>query len=492
MNYGNSAHGAPLKVKIRDVHFIWNLHDGYDWSKTRDTISKAVKRVEYRASERYRNRAERRVSYDMEEDEESAIGDFLFNSIYIGIPANRDPKELARQINTNFDADYMSETGSYASTGLESRPSSRSRSSTDPSKRRLRLNRSRAHKMQIELKGVSVDFVLYPPDSGETQSSVDLRIRDLEIIDNVPTSTWKKFVTYMQDAGKRETGSQMAHIEILNVKPIPTLAASELVVKATILPLRLHVDQDTLDFMTRFFEFKDESVVAATVPGDIPFLQRIEVNSVRVKLDYKPKKVDYAGLRSGHTTEFMNFFILEEADMVMRHVVLHGISGFPRLSKELNNTWMPDIQRTQLGGVLAGVAPVRSLVNLGSGVKDLVVVPMREYKKDGRIVRSLQKGAYTFARTTTSELVRLGAKMAVGAQGWLENTEEFLGGAGSAGRGEGTGVMVYHQEGSEDEEEGPKLISLYADQPKNVVQGKYLFCILSIPISSLLMPPTYT
>lgn len=85
--------------------------------------------------------------------------------------------------------------------------------------------------MQIELKGVCVDFVLFPQNGGETQSSIDLKVRDMEIIDNVPTSTWKKFVTYMRDAGNRETGSQMAHIEVLNVKPVPTLAASELVIK---------------------------------------------------------------------------------------------------------------------------------------------------------------------------------------------------------------------------------------------------------------------
>lgn len=249
-----------------------------------------------------------------------------------------------------------------------------------------------------------------------------------------------------------------------------------MLLQATILPLRLHVDQDTLDFLTRFFEFKDDTVVAATPPQDEPFIQRIEVNSVRVKLDYKPKRVDYVGLRSGHTTEFMNFVILEEADMVLKHVILHGISGMAKLNKALNDTWMPDIQRTQLGDVLSGVAPVRSLVNIGSGVKDLVVVPMREYKKDGRIIRSVSKGMVSFASKTTKELVKLGAKVAVGTQTMLENTEEFLGGKGSASR---AGEGHYHGSRSDsgddydgdDDEERVKVISLYADQPRNVTQG---------------------
>ncbi|RPA94316.1 hypothetical protein L873DRAFT_1701881 [Choiromyces venosus 120613-1] len=448
----------PLRVKIRDVHLIWNLHDGYDWQRTREVINQAVRNLENKALER----KNRQVSFDISDDDGSEIGDFLFNSIYIGVPSNKGPGDLASAISKNFD-DHMSETSTGTSIP-ESRPPSHLRntefgSGHRGSGRHLRLGRSRSHKMQIELKGVCVDFLLFPPDMGETQSSVDLRVRDLEIFDNVPTSTWRKFVTYMQDAGVRETGSNMVHLEIMNVKPVP----------------ELHVDQDTLDFMTRFFEFKDDSIAPPANPAENPFLQRVEVNSIRVKLDYKPKKVDYTGLRSGRTTEFMNFFILEEADMVLRHVVLFGISGFPRMGEELNATWMPDIRSHQLGDVLAGVAPVRSLVNLGSGMKDLVVVPMREYKKDGRIVRSLQKGAWKFAKTTTSELVRLGAKVAVGTQNMLQNAEGLFVPTILEDGTEGIEYLI-----SDSEEEGDmgpsehgqkKVISLYADQPLTVAQG---------------------
>lgn len=223
----------PLRVKVRDVHLIWNLHDGYDWPRTRDTISAAVKRVEYKAAQR----RDRRVSFDVDEDEESVIGDFLFNSIYIGIPAKSEPGGLTKALAKEFD-DHGSETSYSPSTVNDSsRPSSRSRNTDFAGAGRgknLKLSRSKTHKLQFELKGVCVDFLLFPPEAGETQSSVDVRVRDLEIIDNVPTSTWKKFVTYMQDAGGRETGSNMVHLEVMNVRPVPDLAASELVLKVRI------------------------------------------------------------------------------------------------------------------------------------------------------------------------------------------------------------------------------------------------------------------
>ena len=219
--------------------------------------------------------------------------------------------------------------------------------------------------------------------------------------------------------------------------------------------------------MTRFFEFKDDSLPAPTAKAEAPFLQRVEVNAIHVKLDFKPKRVDYAGLRSGHTTEFMNFFILDRADMVLRRVIIYGVSGFDRLGKTLNDIWMPDIKKNQLPGVLAGLGPFRSLVNVGGGVRDLVVVPIREYKKDGRVIRSFQKGALAFAKTTTTELVKLGAKLAIGTQTVLQGAEDLLTQQREVARTDISGGW----DDAELDEEEKEQISLYANQPIGVIQG---------------------
>lgn len=224
--------------------------------------------------------------------------------------------------------------------------------------------------------------------------------------------------------------------------------------------------------MARFFDFKDESVSKSeAAPGDVPFLQRVEINPIPIRLDFKPKRLDYAALRSGRTTELMNIFVLDEADMVLRHVILYGITGFDRLGKMLNDIWTPDVRDNQLGGVLSGLAPVKSLVTLGSGVRDLIFIPIREYKKDGRIVRGLQKGAAAFAKTTTSELIKIGAKLAIGTQNVLQGAEGYLNGppAQPANRAPSAG------EDPEDDEPidvgAKQQISLYADQPVGVIQG---------------------
>lgn len=459
----NELRRCPIEVHVQETHIIWNLYDGYDWEATRESITKAVKDVELRAEEK---RQSHRIITEEEQDDESVIGDFLFNSIYIGIPANHDPKELSRQINRDID-DLASETASHAASHTASHASSataRPSSSQSPriSGRRLRLERSKRHKIAFEIRGLSADTYIFEP-GGESQSSTDVRVQDFEIFDHVPTSTWKKFLTYMHDSGPREDKKPMLHLEICDVRPVPELTATELVARVTILPLRLHVDQDALDFITRFFEFKDDTNAPKGASGEEPYLQRVEVRPIPVKLDYKPKKVDYAGLRSGRTNEFMNFFILDGAEFVLRHVIIYGCSGMLKLHHSLEDVWMPDVKKNQLPSVLSGLNGVRTLVNVGSGVRDLIQIPIEEYRKDGRIVRSISKGASSFVRITGGELTRFGARLAIGAQAALQGAEGFL--ASPATRQDA------RLEEDELEPQERRAISQYANQPMGILQG---------------------
>lgn len=183
-----------------------------------------------------------------------------------------------------------------------------------------------------------------------------------------------------------------------------------------------------------------------------------------IKLDYKPKKVDYTGLRSGRTTEFMNFFILDSADMVLKHTIIYGCPNFAKLHKNLEDVWMPDIKKNQLPSVLSGLNGVRTLVNVGRGARDLVEIPIREYRKDGRVVRSISKGAVAFARTTGGEITKFGTKLAIGAQTALQGAEDFL--VKSPGQLVDADWQMADQDG-----EDKRIISHYADQPTGILQG---------------------
>lgn len=129
--------------------------------------------------------------------------------------------------------------------------------------------------------------------------------------------------------------------------------------------------------------------------------------------------------------------------------------------------WTPDVKATQLVDVISGVAPIRSVVNVGSGVADLVLLPIAQYKKDGRIVRGVQKGTKAFVQSTAMEAIKLGARLATGTQVILEQTENVLGGQFKDPITAET-LQTQAEDSFESEED---LISRYAMQPSGVTEG---------------------
>jgi autophagy-related protein 2 len=141
----------------------------------------------------------------------------------------------------------------------------------------------------------------------------------------------------------------------------------------------------------------------------------------------------------------------------------------------LNDLWTPDVKATQLMEVISGVSPIRSVVNVGSGFADLVLLPIAQYKKDGRIVRGVQKGTTAFVKSTAMEAIKLGARLATGTQVILEQAEGILGGqfqhpiTTEALQVPSFGGEFIPQSG--DDDETLDLISRYAEQPVDIREG---------------------
>lgn len=143
----------------------------------------------------------------------------------------------------------------------------------------------------------------------------------------------------------------------------------------------------------------------------------------------------------------------------------------------MNDLWTPDVKATQLVEVISGVAPIRSVVNVGSGVADLVLLPIAQYKKDGRIVRGVQKGTTAFMKSTAIEAIKLGARLATGTQVILEQAEGILGGQFKYPVTTETvqsnfGDDFAQRDSDSNDEDGESAdISKYAQQPEDIKEG---------------------
>lgn len=468
----NASHlSTTLQVRVHDADVTLSLHDGYDWPRTRKIIEKEIKEMRKKLA-RIRQLVAAGQAQEPIEEETCAM---LFNSIHIGLEQdleNMDPDTLLAAI--DHELDEVAETGTEGS-WQSLHPASPGKPGVPLKKvHGKHLLRSKGPSIEIRLSGMNVEVDRYRP-GGTLVSRTLILVKDAEILDHIKTSTWKKFLTALRADSRgniRETGSNMARIELLTVRPSPYHATEEARLRAKLLPLRLYVDQDALDFFKKFFAFKDPESPATpdeTSSNEETYFQHAEVFPVDIKLDYKPRRVDYRALREGRTIELMNFFHFDGAEMTLRHLTLHGITGWARFFDTLNDLWTPDVKATQLVDVISGVAPIRSVVNVGSGVADLVLLPIAQYKKDGRILRGIQKGTRAFVQSTAMETIKLGARLATGTQVILEETENVLGDHFRNPVTAETLQIPYESDITEDDQED--LISRYAAQPSGVAEG---------------------
>lgn len=466
-----SLRDTTLRVRIHDSDISLFLHDGYDWPRTRKIVEQEIKDMRKKLA-KIRQLIATGQTQDPSMEETSTM---LFNSIHIGLDQDFDSLDPTALVAAIDDELEKAETESHSSWQTLP-PASPGQQQRMPSARihGRRLTRSKGPSIEIKLTGLDAEVDNYRHRLKDALVSRTLVvIHDAEILDHVKTSTWRKFLTELRSDSRgniRETDSSMVRVELKTVRPSPSHPSEETRLRAKLLPLRLYVDQDALDFLKKFFSFKDPDSPSA--PADTPseetYIQHAEVFPIDLKLDYKPRRVDYRALREGKTIELMNFFHFDGAEMTLRHLTLHGITGWPRFFDTLNDLWTPDVKATQLVDVISGVAPIRSMVNVGSGVADLVLLPIAQYKKDGRIVRGVQKGTKAFVQSTAMEAIKLGARLATGTQVILEQAESVLGGQFKDSITAETFHIPY-----DDSEEGldEELISRYAAQPADVTEG---------------------
>ncbi|CAJ0907099.1 16058_t:CDS:10 [Entrophospora sp. SA101] len=431
------------RIKLNDFNVIWKLYDGYDWKHTKDQI------LDFNLEKAPTNPIETTESIS-----KGGIGPSISetnNINNINYYSNKRPESI-----TN--------SSSAAVGGVTNKMSS---SQTN----KQRINSSRKSKLDIKLDKINLEFDIFPAND-VIAFRLLLLVQDIEIIDNIKTSAWHKFLTQMhpdKDTKPRESKSNMIRFELNSIRSIPSEPAEEFRIKLQLLPLRFYIDQDALNFSIGFFSYKDNTININQVEDDTYF-QYFEIQPIVMKIDYKPKHIDYTNLKGGNLVELMNFFHFEAAEMTLRSVKLTGVKGWQRLFEELGAAWLPHIKNTQVPSFVSGVTPIRSLVNIGSGVADLILLPIEQYKKDGRIIRGLQKGTQSFARATTMEAIKFGTKLAVGTQILLEHADEILS-FETQPRTNNRNVSEDLEDNSEEEDDDKELISKYANPPADLNEG---------------------
>lgn len=343
------------------------LHEGYDWPRVRQAIEEQARRTR-KQLEKIRQLLASGQAADATGEDASIL---MYGSVHLGLPSDAAqlPKPeliaaLEKELEDlpDFDRD---ETATQASLGSwQSFPAGSARAKPRPSKRgRRRLTRSSASVFDVHLRGLRGEYSQFP-STHDMSSRTEVAVDSLEMIDNIKTSTWHKFLTELRagDGGiVRPTGVSMIRFEMKKVR-LPNRDEDEIVMKVSGTSRPLLASPDLLSPRPRrtrsastliktrstFSKLSQHSASPHPSPPPTTSLrpcpssvrrcarprdstltirtaERVEIMPVMIKLDYKPKRVDFRALRKGRTIELMNFFHFEGSEMVLRHLIVNGV-----------------------------------------------------------------------------------------------------------------------------------------------------------------------
>lgn len=335
--------------------------------------------------------------------------------------------------------------------------------------------------MEIQLSKVSFQHEVYPEESaivGGLGQELDERplsrqvliVQELEIRDRLATSKINKFLhLHTSERLPRRTHSNMLTIKALHVAPTSSVGGPECCLRVSMMPLRLNVDQDALFFLKDFFtslaasinpmvpgdtseaprethsrpsspqEGQSEDTETASSPQDAPgsshsssdqqpiyFREFRFTSEVPICLDYHGKHVtvDQVGT-------FMGLLIglaqLNCSELKLKRLCCrHGLLGVDKVLCYALHEWLQDIRKNQLPGLLGGVGPMHSVVQLFQGFRDLLWLPIEQYRKDGRLIRGLQRGAASFGSSTASAALELSNRLVQAIQATAETVYDIL------------------------------------------------------------------
>ena len=222
-----------MRLRVSGANVSLYLHDGYDWQRTRKTIEDEIKVVRRRLEKIRQLLASGQVPDESVDDETASL---LFNSVYIGLAQDGTDMDSAALL-AAIDAELEDgDTASQASSWQSFNPRGDVSVQRPARIRGKRITRSKISSIEINLKEVDLEFDQFLPDDA-LASRVGFVARDLDIIDNIPTSTWRKFLTEMRSDGQgnfRETDSKMVRVEIRNVRPDTRSQVEEARVKVSL------------------------------------------------------------------------------------------------------------------------------------------------------------------------------------------------------------------------------------------------------------------
>eukprot|EP00271_Cylindrocystis_brebissonii_P002857 TRINITY_DN13626_c1_g1_i1.p1 TRINITY_DN13626_c1_g1~~TRINITY_DN13626_c1_g1_i1.p1 ORF type:complete len:2005 (+),score=324.78 TRINITY_DN13626_c1_g1_i1:311-6016(+) len=323
--------------------------------------------------------------------------------------------------------------------------------------------------LEVRLSGMEVQEDLFGEGTAHA-SRLWLAITDMGVYDRSPSARWPMVMGYSSSASRpRDEGSRAVRVLFEAVRPEPTSMLEELRLSIALLPIRIHLDQSHVEFLTEFSsangsataaneiktpgvgpleELRDESkkgsagdggkedwvrvsarrlspncsVAEVTVEEPVqlpepveppmPFIQFFEVHPFVICVDYVPRSVDLSALSKGSCMQLVNLVRWKGVEVHLKGVRATGLQGWGGLGSAVAGEWIADISQNQKHKFVRGVGPISPLCALAFSAAQLILLPVEQYRRDRRIFKGMRKGAAVFLRSLSVEALDLTTHLA--------------------------------------------------------------------------------
>jgi autophagy-related protein 2 len=190
--------------------------------------------------------------------------------------------------------------------------------------------------------------------------------------------------------------------------PNNELANEECEAVVKLLPLRCVLDQRAIRFIRIFLRqdadddcIKDPAEKRKWLPP--PLFKSFGFKPYKLKVDYRPEKLDTDALRNGAIVELVNLSPIDGMVLTLQQVEISEAVGFGDVVSAAASEWIADVCSTQLVKFLTNARPLEPFKTVGQGAGDLVVLPWDAFRNGESVKKALRAGAKSFSKAVVYE-----------------------------------------------------------------------------------------